>query len=518
MRALKPRSVKFLESLLDPEFRRDLGNGRDATGFASTIADLQSVSRMTGFLSKYANAAGSNAPIFCNELELDAIRTRCRVIAQAFPLAINAMDNLVNYTVGTGYQFTCTARYGNLSADFIKACNRVMDEFLERKQFALEMARELFRTYREDGDRAAAIFDLGDGYADVRLIEGQYITAPSNPAAVEHWLGDGYSGDWSYGVRTVTGDTERKLGYYVQWSETPGDFDYFPAEMVELVKGNVRTSVKRGVSDFHPVLLWLYYHATLNKNTAVASAALSAIAYIEEYADNVTQADAEALALGGSAYTYEISGDTGSETRYASTQEAGQIVGLSKGVKYVPGPMGSERGPHFIEVAAAVARLIGCRWNMPEYLISGDASNANYASTMVAESPWVKATQARQAYFAVPQINILTRVLWFAFREGRLRDLSIDTLADFRAAVKIVATPPQVEVRDTAKETTRNETLNKNGVLSTKTWAEREALDYDEEIKRGARRLELQPMPLPGSPTLPTAKEIVREMWNGYPV
>ena len=31
---------------------------------------------------------------------------------------------------------------------------------------------------------------------------------------------------------------------------------------------------------------------------------------------------------------------------------------------------------------------------MPEYMVSGDASNANYASTLVAESPFVKARQA----------------------------------------------------------------------------------------------------------------------------
>lgn len=517
MSKIKPRSIKFLESVLDPEFRRDLAV-RDMTGLASTVAELKSLATYAPFISKYMNAGGHMAPFFCNELELDAIRQRCSITARAFPLAVNAMDNLVNYTVGTGYKFSVNARHDNLSKDFIKACQRVMDEFITRKSFALTIARELFQTVREDGDQAAVIFDLGDGYADLRLVEGQYITSPNDVGQVERWLGDDYGGDWSYGVRTVRGDTQSVLGYYVQWSQEPGDFDYFPSEMVTLVKANVRSSVKRGLSDFHPVLSWLLYHAILKRNTAIGSATLAAIAYIEEYGDNVTQYDAESMALGGSAFTYETDGDFGGETRYATPHEAGQVVGLNKGVKYVPGPMGSERGHDFLEVAAGVARLIGCRWNMPEYLISGDASNANYASTMVAESPWVKATQARQAYFAIPQIKILERVLWFAFNAGRLRNLSIRSLAEFREAVEIVATPPQVEVRDVGKETDRNDKLNQAGILSDQTWSEREGLERDVELKRGAKRVEFKQMPLPGINTpIPTAKQIVQEMWQGYP-
>ena len=479
----------------------------DELGLDQQSREWQLLSQIGTFWQKYQNCRGQLYPFYETESQLDSLRSRCRVLGQVFPVAITAMEALTDYTVETGYVFQVQSRNDRVSRDFCAACEGILEEFLERENWKCDLDRELFKAARQDGDQAAAVYDVGDGFAEARLIPPEYITEPSDPRAVERWLGVPSGGSWSFGVHTDGRDFQRVHGYYVQWSPTGGDFDYLPAEQVEFIRHNVRRNVKRGLSDFHAVLAWLIRHEKLMRSTSIGAALQSSIAWIEEYAEGTSQSSAESVALGGSTYTYEVSSQ-GGETRYAEKYEPGQIVGLSKGVKYTPGPMGAERNPNFMLIAQAVARLIGARWAMPEYLITGDASNANYASTMVAESPWVKATRARQEQFGRVQSNLLYRVLNIALRHRRLDSFQVRSLDDLRAAVKIIATAPQVEVRDRLKETQRRQILKTEGVLSLPTFTEEEGYDPKEEKKRGAA---------PAAPAAPTVTQVAEALWKGYP-
>ena len=485
----------------------------DELGIDQASREWQVLASISTFWSKYRNCKGQLYPFFDNETQLDAIRSRCRVVGQVFPVAITAIDALTDYTVGTGYQFKVQSRDGSVSPDFLRECEKIVHEFVDRVDWSCGLDRELFAAARQDGDQAAAVFDLGHGFADVRLVPPEHITEPSNVSQVERWLGVPNGGSWSFGIHSDRYDMQQVYGYYVQWSAEPGDFDYLPAEQVEFIKHNVRRHVKRGLSDFHAVIAWLVRHEKLMRNTAVGSAIQAAIAWVEQYAEGVQQADAESIALGGANYTYTLDSEGGGQTRYATSFEPGSIIGLSKGLTYESGPLGSQRNPNFMLVAQAVARLIGARWSMPEYLISGDASNANYASTMVAESPWVKATLARQAQFGRVQANILYRVLNIALRGKRLSSFQVRNLNDLRSAVNIIATAPGVETRDRLKESQRRELLKRNGILSPDTWSEEEGYDPTEEVRRGAKADEPQAA-LPG---LPNAQQIAEALWSNYP-
>ena len=487
----------------------------DELGLDTSSREWQLLSQVGTFWSKYRNADGKLFPFYETESQLDNLRARCRSVGQVFPVAITALDTLTDYTVGTGYKFEVMPRRDRVSKDFCRDCEAVVDEFLERTNWVCDRDRELFAESRKDGDQAVAVYDCGDGSADVRLIEGEYITQPSDTRAVERWLGVRDRGSWSFGIHTPEYDSETVWGYYVQWTPNPGDFTYFPACDVEFIKHNVRRKTKRGLSDLHAPLAWLTRHDKLMRNTAVGGAMQAAIAWIEQYAEGTTQAQAESIALGGSTYTYEVSGEGGGSTRYATNYaEPGLVVGMGPAMKYVPGPMGAERNPNFLLIAAAIARLIGARWSMPEYLISGDASNANYSSTMVAESPWVKATEARQSRYGKVQCNILYRVLNIALRSGRLSSFQVGNLHDLRQAVSITAVAPQVQVRDLLKETQRREILKRAGVLSLPTWTEEEGYDHAEEVKRGAKP-ELPQAPQFG--LLPSPQQVAEAIWKGYP-
>ena len=50
-----------------------------------------------------------------------------------------------------------------------------------------------------------------------------------------------------------------------------------------------------------------------------------------------------------------------------------------------------------VQIVQAGLRALGNRWDMPEYMISGDSSNANYASTLVSGAPFVTGIEWEQS-------------------------------------------------------------------------------------------------------------------------
>ena len=71
-------------------------------------------------------------------------------------------------------------------------------------------------------------------------------------------------------------------------------------------------------------------------------------------------------------------------------------------------------------VAAIQAELRACAaaLAMPEYMLSGDASNANFSSTMVAEGPAVKTFEEMQADLIEADVEIMERQLQIAAKAG----------------------------------------------------------------------------------------------------
>lgn len=102
---------------------------------------------------------------------------------------------------------------------------------------------------------------------------------------------------------------------------------------------------------------------------------------------------------------------------------------------------------------------------LPEFMISGDASNSNYASTMVAEGPGQREFEHWQDFFAE---EIL--VVWHYVTESK--------------EIPVVRFRPIIS-RKNKEETDRNQVLFQNGVISLAEWRRREGVDdqqMDEEI------------------------------------
>ncbi|MBB01912.1 MAG: hypothetical protein CMJ47_04630 [Planctomyces sp.] len=107
---------------------------------------------------------------------------------------------------------------------------------------------------------------------------------------------------------------------------------------------------------------------------------------------------------------------------------------------------------------------------IPEFMLTSDAANGNYASTMVAEGPAVKLFQSEQAFFARAFARLWRRLMAEAVAVNVVSEADI-------AAVELRWSFPQLVSRDRPREREADVRLIETGVLSRAEVQRREQLD-----------------------------------------
>ncbi len=151
----------------------------------------------------------------------------------------------------------------------------------------------------------------------------------------------------------------------------------------------------------------------------------------------------------------------------------GTILDAHADVEYDFPASGLDAG-NFVAVLQAELRAVASRLVMPEFMLTSDASNANYASTMVAEGPAMRMFCRLQAEQVCDDLEVMWRVIDSAIFAGRLP-------AETKAAIEIQAVAPSLAVRDQLQEAQRRKIENAAGILSPQTWSQQSGLDYEQE-------------------------------------
>lgn len=434
-------------------------------------------------------ADGANRPFTESLTDVAMARGLARMVSTADCPGVGVQTNLTNYVVGAGYTFdVSTKKKREAPAGLVAAIQEIVDEFLDRHDWVNDFDREWFWRGHRDGERFLALYPQRDGKMNARAIEPEQVTDPGgvNLGELEERFGMHFpcATSTSYGVHTAEHDVQTVYGYFIQHHD--GQSDYLPAKYVVHSKLNVDRNVKRGLTDFYPAWKWLMRHDRLMENTAVGAAAQAAIPYIIQYAQGASKQVVNDSLVERTDFSYSVprSGG-GTRTQNVSVRPAGTELHVSEGKEYMPGPMGAERGNAFLDVAAAVLRIVGVRWAMPEYMISGDASNANLASTVESGTPFHNNVETLQHGFGRFQTNALWRVVEHAFRMGLLDRFGL-TWAEIKYIIEIMATPPAIQKPDPLPATQRNAILVAGGVMSRPKWAAEEGLDYEQEVADGA--------------------------------
>src|SRR6202000_3039891 len=148
-------------------------------------------------------------------------------------------------------------------------------------------------------------------------------------------------------------------------------------------KANVDANVRRGLPLYTPVRKNLRRAERLLRNMSVVAEIQSAIALIRKHRGASRSGIEQFVANNADA---PPTSDANGRTRHYSQYGPGTILDAPAGMEY-DFPAQSLDASNFVAVLQAELRAIAARLVMPEFMFTSDASNANFASTLVAEGP-----------------------------------------------------------------------------------------------------------------------------------
>lgn len=313
------------------------------------------------------------------------------------------------------------------------------------------------RTYR-DGETFLRFFPQGDTLA-VRFIDPDDVKDTTN----EH----------SWGIETKENDVEMVVAYHVI-EGTATTSKRIPSEEIQHIKEkDTDSDVKRG----EPFLLsvmkraqqydtWIQDRVTLNKVRA-------SIALLRKWKGATPQGlrdfvDSKATT------TVTKTTRTGTVTERQRRMKPGTILDVPKEAEYeylAPDVQAGDVRHDGRAILLSVAAGTG----QPEYMVTGDASNANYSSTMVQESPAVREFEDGQEYFGEEEADV-----W-----RRLRDYLVaqDFLPKRALMMEVEVQATQLIVRNRLHDVQADEILFLNKVISPQVWSGREGVSYDKVRK-----------------------------------
>jgi len=395
------------------------------------------------------------------------------------------------YIFGKGIEVgvRATARK-NVPPDLVDDVKRVVDRFIENNGFINGLDTEIHQRSRDDGEACLPIERDGNDII-CEPIETVQLTEPAAGRSLEPWISHAFGIDfdcfvpsWSFGVLSDFKRPSRAKGYHVVYDGAGRDYEFFPPERFVHIKRNVPRSAKRGISDWLAVLDRINRVGKLVRNLSHGAALQSAIAWIEEYAAGTPASQimgSGSPGIGGNVQN----GRNGSRQERTVTYKEGSILRVGIGKQYKPGPLGAERNAGFQVVEEMLERLIGTRWLMPYAMISGDASNNNFASGLVAEAPFVKAREADQQFYGGAYKSLLWKVVRYAVQLGWLdtRGVPCDRLEELIDITVDFTSPASRDRSQLVDQLVKEVGL---GATSLRTAAVELGRDYEEEVAAGA--------------------------------
>jgi capsid protein len=434
---------------------------------------------------------------FSSEGELTAARNACRALAMTNEFAINGHENRVSYIVGSGHRYQVVARKHFLPggghqppdddaaqgagasrwlAQVVAAAQAVLDDFIRDSGWQRRQ-QETVRRRDRDGEAFLRFFLDAEGKTRVRFVEPWQVTQGSRLAPRDGFISR--SEMTTFGIHTEPDDVETVLGYCLD------DGEYVAAADMQHRKANVDANVRRGVPLFYPVRRNLARAEKLLRNMAAVSDIQTAIALIRKHRGG-KRSSIEQLRSSLATMSSPAAGSSRAAT-YFQPFQPGTILDVHSDAEYDFPARGLDAS-RYVQVLQAILRAVASRLVMPEFMLTSDASNANYSSTLVAEGPAVKIFERLQHDMIVDDLEVMWRVLRGAAAAGRLEHPGCCGAAGVLDVIDIEVQPPGVAVRNRLEEAQVDEILLRNGAMSVDRLALRHGLDPEVERKLSAAR------------------------------
>lgn len=399
------------------------------------------------------------------------------------PFAKNAVNSRVNYIVGYGHQYGVTACEEETVAEAVLAAvQKVLDDFCRVNHWHHRQRESVLRQDR-DGECFLRFFDGADGMLRVRFVEPEHVVTPPGMAG---------RSNVRFGVETQADDVETVVSYHVKLPDS--EPECVPACDMQHRKRNVDMTVARGISTLYLIAPYLRgADGTLGNMRATVNIQ-TAIAMIRKHLQGAA-ASVRGL-LDANADTTRTNPLTG-KTRNVKQYRRGTIIDAPATIEY-QFPASMVQVDKIVAALQADLRAAASGTSMPEYMLSSDASNANYASTLVSESPTVKNFECLQQSEIEFDREVLLRAIRCAVRAGVLPE-------GIEQRITIDATAPTLIVRDPLQEEQCRQIRRADRVESIETSQLAAGLDPVVEAARLAAQAELAP----DTPSLPSLDSLL---------
>jgi hypothetical protein len=405
----------------------------------------------------YSYEDGADVP-FHSEQQHKRIRQKARKTVRQNPYAENLLKNLVAWVIGKGHKYTVTARKNvedkRRATEVSEKVQKFLDDLLELNKWC-KRQKEGYRRLHRDGEAFFRSFPQSNGFTHFRWVEPGDITTPSK------WRPDNSA---DYGIKTDPDDVETVEWYFIDGIQVD-------ASEIQHRKSNVDMNVKRGLSSIYCIGANLNRGLQLLTNMSMLVQIQTSVAMIRKH--DKTSQTVKNFAT-NSATLQTVNPVTG-ETRNLKRFRPGTILDTKKGTEYEFPAVGADPGAP-VAVLGAELRAIASAHCLPEYMVGSDASNANYSSSMVAESPAVKFFEQEQADVIEQDLELFWQAIQHAVDEKVLPREAMWML-------EIEVEPPTLVTRQPFPVAQTNEIYIRNRVKSPQTIASELGLDYRQEQK-----------------------------------
>ena len=285
----------------------------------------------------------------------------------------------------------------------------------------------------------------------------------------------------SGGVETDKDDIEEVVNYYYKNTAVP-------AAEVQHIKILVDSDETRGRSYLEPLLEDLAMYKKWLKDRMKLNEVRAIVGLIKKVKGTPTQA-------ANVATKYETSRKTNADgTTLSKAPKNVSVFTTNQNVDYElkSANLQASDAQHdgrslLLDIAAGSG--------LPEFMVSSDSSNSNYASTMVAEGPAIKEFEDWQDFFAYHFRIMYERVIAFGIKSKKIPDSEIVTEEQINPKTKEIEeievrkptstecsiTFPDLISRDIEKETKAYVLQRREGIMSLQTMSARLDLNFDEE-------------------------------------
>lgn len=433
---------------------------------------------------EFQNALAATADRELDQSTGEALRASAQMVSMKSPHMRGYLGTLGRFVVGVGPTFSAQVE----SDDVKKAIDEWWAEFGRVNQWS-DLEDEIpLRTWR-DGEAFVRFFkqetegppedwepdpelwgrlqpaedisledlqppDIPEGMTLLRLIPPDQIKDPNDQV--------------THGILTAKSDVVTVLGYL--WTPKDKLLEIIPASDIQHIKINVDQDVKRGRSQLEVLLKlnkqyqdWLAYRILLNLFR-------SSVVLLKK----IIGGTATQVAAIKNKWASERTDNT--RTNATKMFKPGTTITSTGGVEHefiAPNLQASDAQHDGRSILLAEAAAMG----MPEYIFTADASNANFASTMVAESPAVREFERWQDFFEAYFIEIYRRVMVNGAEAGQIEGLKPEEAQ----TMQITTDWPPLISRDELEHAKANQIRNTAGILSKETWAKEDGRDWETE-------------------------------------